>query len=41
MGRRPRLDERHLVNGSKLKKGRIAKVGDVIKIGATELRVQA
>jgi hypothetical protein len=29
------------VNGSKLKKGRIAKVGDVIKIGATELQVQA
>jgi hypothetical protein len=29
------------VNGSKLKKGRIAKTGDVIKIGATELQVQA
>jgi pSer/pThr/pTyr-binding forkhead associated (FHA) protein len=29
------------VNGSKLKKGRIAKAGDVIKIGATELQVQA
>jgi hypothetical protein len=29
------------VNGSKLEKGRIAKVGDVIKIGATELQVQA
>ena len=29
------------VNGSKLKKGRVAKVGDVIKIGATELQVQA
>jgi len=28
------------VNGSKLKKGRIAKAGDVIKIGATELQVQ-
>ena len=29
------------VNGSKLKKGRIAKAGDVIRIGATELQVQA
>jgi pSer/pThr/pTyr-binding forkhead associated (FHA) protein len=29
------------VNGTKLKKGRVAKVGDVIKIGATELQVQA
>ena len=29
------------VNGSKLKKGRVAKVGDVIRIGATELQVQA
>jgi hypothetical protein len=29
------------VNGSKLKKGRVAKAGDVIKIGATELQVQA
>jgi len=29
------------VNGSKLKKGRIAKTGDVIRIGATELQVQA
>jgi len=29
------------VNGSRLKKGRIAKAGDVIKIGATELQVQA
>jgi FHA domain len=29
------------VNGAKLKKGRIAKAGDVIKIGATELQVQA
>ena len=29
------------VNGSKLKKGRIAKAGDVIKIGATELQVQS
>jgi hypothetical protein len=28
------------VNGSKLKKGRIAKAGDVIQIGATELQVQ-
>jgi pSer/pThr/pTyr-binding forkhead associated (FHA) protein len=29
------------VNGSKLKKARLAKAGDVIKIGATELQVQA
>jgi hypothetical protein len=29
------------VNGSKLKKAKLAKVGDVIKIGATELQVQA
>jgi hypothetical protein len=29
------------VNGSKVKKGRIAKAGDVIKIGATELQVEA
>ena len=29
------------VNGSKLKKGKIAKTGDVIKIGATELQVQS
>ena len=29
------------VNGSRLKKGRIAKAGDVIRIGATELQVQA
>ena len=29
------------VNGSKLKKGRVAKTGDVIRIGATELQVQA
>jgi hypothetical protein len=29
------------VNGAKLKKGRIANVGDVIKIGATELQVQS
>jgi pSer/pThr/pTyr-binding forkhead associated (FHA) protein len=29
------------VNGSKLKRARIAKAGDVIKIGATELQVQA
>ena len=30
-----------IVNGSKLKKARLAKAGDVIKIGATELQVQA
>ena len=29
------------VNGSKLKKAKLAKVGDVIKIGATELQVQS
>jgi pSer/pThr/pTyr-binding forkhead associated (FHA) protein len=29
------------VNGSKLERAQLAKVGDVIKIGATELRVQA
>jgi pSer/pThr/pTyr-binding forkhead associated (FHA) protein len=29
------------VNGAKLKKARLAKAGDVIKIGATELQVQA
>lgn len=29
------------VNGAKLEKARIAKVGDVIRIGATELQVQA
>ena len=29
------------VNGSKLKKARLAKAGDVIRIGATELQVQA
>ena len=29
------------VNGTKLKRARLAKAGDVIKIGATELQVQA
>lgn len=29
------------VNGSKLKRAQLAKIGDVIKIGATELQVQA
>jgi pSer/pThr/pTyr-binding forkhead associated (FHA) protein len=29
------------VNGTKLKRAQLAKVGDVIKIGATELQVQA
>jgi pSer/pThr/pTyr-binding forkhead associated (FHA) protein len=29
------------VNGSKLKRAKLAKAGDVIKIGATELQVQA
>jgi pSer/pThr/pTyr-binding forkhead associated (FHA) protein len=29
------------VNGSKLKKAKLAKAGDVIKIGATELQVQS
>jgi hypothetical protein len=29
------------VNGARIKKGRIAKAGDVIKIGATELQVEA
>jgi pSer/pThr/pTyr-binding forkhead associated (FHA) protein len=29
------------VNGTKLKRAKLAKAGDVIKIGATELQVQA